>query len=352
MKLHEKLFIFLLIVFLLPALYLNHISKKNKIQNSPIEDIQKQDIKKQDNIQTEKQKNILKVNEENSINQNEKKPNKERYINANNSFYADLNKCVKYFPQEKYYASRYCFASLRKTYGNYDFFNKNLNLISYNEGIVELELENYNLAKEKLEFVLRNEQNDQKIIEGSQKALDFVNYKINESKEKEYAQKNDSGSYIKDVDKAYTWKNPKSIKVYIPDHEHRKAAVNAFRTWDGALDEKVNFEIVYSEQDANITLGFVEGFDNKKQGVTRCYNDGKNIIKANILISLNNPLTQAKNDDNALTNIILHEIGHSLGILGHSNNRNDIMYPTTDTFQDRSLSKRDINTVFKIYSEN
>jgi predicted Zn-dependent protease len=49
-----------------------------------------------------------------------------------------------------------------------------------------------------------------------------------------------------------------------------------------------------------------------------------------------------------LQNIVTHELGHALGMLGHSPNQADVMYPVTD--EHSRLSQRDINTVIKLYN--
>jgi len=51
-----------------------------------------------------------------------------------------------------------------------------------------------------------------------------------------------------------------------------------------------------------------------------------------------------------LQNVVAHELGHALGINGHSNVRSDLMNSVTDEFS--RLSQRDLNTLNKIYKQH
>ncbi|HEY9730455.1 MAG TPA: matrixin family metalloprotease [Drouetiella sp.] len=49
-----------------------------------------------------------------------------------------------------------------------------------------------------------------------------------------------------------------------------------------------------------------------------------------------------------LQNLVTHELGHALGLMGHSPERGDMMFRDTDEYS--RISQRDLNTLQKIYS--
>jgi hypothetical protein len=68
------------------------------------------------------------------------------------------------------------------------------------------------------------------------------------------------------------------------------------------------------------------------------------------VIEVNLDLVMSKNPQiryRVLQNVVTHELGHALGLLGHSQNTYDMMQPVTD--EHSRLSQRDLNTLIKLY---
>ena len=70
------------------------------------------------------------------------------------------------------------------------------------------------------------------------------------------------------------------------------------------------------------------------------------------IIEVNLDLVMSKNPSvryRLLQNVVTHELGHALGIMGHSKEVNDMMYSVTD--EHSRLSQRDVNTLIRIYKQ-
>ena len=161
----------------------------------------------------------------------------------------------------------------------------------------------------------------------------------------------DNRTYVKDLNIAAIWVNPKNIKVYVAPDKKDKILKESFKIWNDSLRGNVRFVFIENESDADITIAFVDQLNGNKLGVTNSkYINIQGRIylhKTKVLVSKRDPIGFIVSDGD-LRRTALHEIAHAIGVLGHSKHISDIMYPTTASVQS-TPSVRDIDTVRKIY---
>lgn len=156
------------------------------------------------------------------------------------------------------------------------------------------------------------------------------------------------------------WPNPGSIKVNIKDGsgitgyrpEFEEALRQAFDEWSESSGGKVNFVIVPSADNADMIVTWTADLHapalKAEAGLTTTSYGSNGLSKADILLLTVDPFKEGPVGKNVLYNICLHEIGHALGLEGHSPTEGDIMYPALNVQQ--GLSDRDINTLLALYS--
>lgn len=154
--------------------------------------------------------------------------------------------------------------------------------------------------------------------------------------------------------------NPETfpLNVYIennpnlPDYYYKEVK-HAFEHWQEVSDNFITFSFVNQIDSADIKCSFPADFnaDKSPQGMvigTSSFSYKDNMLsdsKIKFLIYNRQNKFWSAND---IYSTALHEIGHSLGIKGHSINREDIMYPSTS--YSTEISSNDINTLKLIYS--
>jgi hypothetical protein len=160
-------------------------------------------------------------------------------------------------------------------------------------------------------------------------------------------------NYLNEIPIKGIWQHPYRISVYIANVEKRDILKKAFKLWDDKLGTAVNFVYLRDPAGADIYATFVGGLNRNMAGIT--YNtytkdNKKYLSRTKMAVSRVTPFGLPYSDED-LFSVCLHEIGHALGIGGHSKSKDDIMYPdTSGSLQGKGMiSNRDINTVLKIY---
>lgn len=127
----------------------------------------------------------------------------------------------------------------------------------------------------------------------------------------------------------------------------------------------IRFKLTKDIQDANITITIkplpkdICNENNCKYtvGITSTNVSGDTLEKMDIIIYDKNPYNDY-HPHIVIFNTVMHEIGHALGIMGHSYNSEDLMYPTQKSENNvfaqfrtssHSITTRDINTLKLLY---
>lgn len=123
----------------------------------------------------------------------------------------------------------------------------------------------------------------------------------------------------------------------------------AFMEWERKTQNRFSFKFVNNPKFAKIDVYFVEVIPNadKEIGLTTMstLNSGK-LVHAKILIA-DKSVSGKVLGHNSVYTVMLHEIGHALGIQRHSDDPLSIMYPSEDDAQE--ILKSDIQTLSNIY---
>ena len=150
--------------------------------------------------------------------------------------------------------------------------------------------------------------------------------------------------------------NPETypIKVYIQEQgvpaEYVEQIKKAYMRWQSATNGEVTFQLVSSPQVADTKCIFLNNLDNMADntlGYHQFRYNGNTIADSTIRFKFTDPYGRKFSTDLFYT-VALHEIGHSLGLAGHSSNSNDLMYPVTGA-RKADFTTRDLTTFKLLY---
>lgn len=175
-----------------------------------------------------------------------------------------------------------------------------------------------------------------------------------------YYFKTSGESYIDNVlfkDKLIRWNNNDFITYYIENKDalpktYIENIRRAFFNWQIATNSEIKFKEIDTRKKAKIQIDFVEKLNNENHigHTTPIFNKNK-LSKMQIKIKKADEKNNNYTSDTLLS-VLQHEIGHALGIWGHSANKEDVMWydgDKTSNQQMKVISPRDANTITMIY---
>ncbi|MBX9568438.1 MAG: tetratricopeptide repeat protein [Candidatus Obscuribacterales bacterium] len=209
-----------------------------------------------------------------------------------------------------------------------------------------------NLASKATELVkhLEEEVNEQQSVE---KSLAVVH----ENTKNDYFAYTTSGGTTK-------WNPSHSpIKVYIgngnkvPGYktEYQGIMTDAFNNWTIASQDKVKFDFVSKPEGADIECIWTNDYSKVSSpaegGEAQIQSNNNGIEHVKIVILTADPTPDSPLSQNQVKAVCLHEIGHGLGLIGHSPDPSDIMFCTMPAVDSKiTISPRDMGTIRRLYS--
>ena len=209
-------------------------------------------------------------------------------------------------------------------------------------------------TQEKLAFLAEDNVNDAVTLK-AQNYLEEYKQQLHEKLPSNYIKQAPSGKDIIRWDKfpiTYGF----SDAQYVPEY-YKEEIKNAFSEWQKS--GIVSFKEVSSNP--NIEIKFKQNsVDIKEYGVKYVvayteHNVSDNVLQKMIICFYDKNADNVYFSQNQIYNTALHEIFHALGFIGHSYDKNDIMYASKDSQSVRddiraSLSQKDINTLRILYA--
>lgn len=177
---------------------------------------------------------------------------------------------------------------------------------------------------------------------------------------------------IAEEDELHHWNNLKNIRVYVPaKNEYTSLMKQAFDEWENVSKGKIRFIYVSAPHLAQNIVVFTDRFPDNKLGISAtktavvCHpiyvsvngkpqqvcderNTTSYALDKIITIAYTYPKTDYKMTNDEIYTVMLHEIGHSLG-LNHSDNPDDLMYPSLKKGVVKGITENDVKTLYGIY---
>jgi hypothetical protein len=137
---------------------------------------------------------------------------------------------------------------------------------------------------------------------------------------------------------------------------HYKSLLDeSFSKWCKASNNKLSYVFVDSSDDADVVCSYSDDIGrsavSETVGRTGPVLEGPHTAKVYMDVRANERMWYSPEGPTSIARSCLHEVGHCLGIDGHSSNVHDVMFIATDHLSGSpELSSRDISTIRRMYS--
>lgn len=147
--------------------------------------------------------------------------------------------------------------------------------------------------------------------------------------------------------------------------EYNYILLSALDDWMKASHYKLSYRLVRNPQEASIACtwtddpAFLHEQGNKvEQGVAQVFRESKlapdgtrAIVSANVRILVSDRDSGVALSTDEMKKTCLHEIGHALGMVGHSPSNKDVMFYSNSSAVWPALTKRDKATILRLYQD-
>jgi predicted Zn-dependent protease len=135
-------------------------------------------------------------------------------------------------------------------------------------------------------------------------------------------------------------------------YDLKNTALEGFDQWKIATGGRVSYVVTMDSEEADIVVHFEQRSgsiqENSQLGLTTTIAVEATLVHAD----LNLHIYELMSVEEALVGLretAAHEFGHALGIKDHSDNPDDVMFPTHDSDNAKQLTDRDVNTLKTAY---